>query len=369
MTENAPKKQPFVPPVFLVNSAMRLRRFFLRLADSVVPAYLPLMDRFMGAPQTMLVYSAARLRIADHLKDGPLTSAELAQKTGAEAEALDRAMRALDSIGVFRLRGDGRFENNHVSKALITGSPSNIRGFTEFFGMQPLVRAWTELPERLMAGQGSFERANGKHVWDWMAEDDLMRTNFVEGMSSMTQEVAPAIAASYPFGEVRKVCDVGGGVGIVLAAALNRHPHLQGMLFDSAAMLGEASAHLEKHGIAGRVELCPGSFFETIPRGADAYLLKTVLHNWPDEDALKILRNVRAAMDPGHRLLVADFLVEHDPINTLVPFMDIAGMMIFGGRERSPAVLSEMFTATGFRLGRVIELPGRQAVFEGIALS
>lgn len=361
-------KTPFVPPVPLVNAALRLRRFLLRAADAVVPPYLPLLDRFMGAPTTMMVYTAARLRIADHLKDGPHSSAELAAKTGADPDSLERILRALDAVGVFRRLPDGRFANNRVSSGMITGADAGIRGFAEFFGMPPLLRAWSEIPARLREGQGAFERANGKPVWEWMSGDTEMCANFVEGMSSMTEVVAPAIAAAYPFGEVNRVCDVGGGVGIVLSAVLKRHPHIQGVLFDSHSMLHEAGKHLAQRGVAHRVELVPGSFFESIPRGADTYLLKTVLHNWEDALAMQILKNCRAAMEPGHRLLIADFLVEDDPLSTLVPFMDITGMMVFGGRERAPHVLAKMFAESGFLYKRALPLPGCQAIFEGVAI-
>lgn len=360
--------KPFVPPVFLVNTALRLRRFLLRAADAVVPPYVGLLDRFMGAASTMMVHSAAQLHIADELAAGPLDAAELARRTKTHAETLERVMSVLVSVGVFRRAPDGRFANNHVSSAMLTGTDANIRGFAEFFGTEPIVRAWTRIPQTLRDGVGAFEATHGKPVWQWMDEEPSVRAAFVEGMSSMTELVAPAIAQAYPFNEVKVLCDVGGGVGIVLAAALKQHPHLRGVLFDSEGMLSEAGPFLEAHGVADRVERTPGSFFDRVPRGADAYLLKTVLHNWDDERALKILRNCRAAMDPGHRLIVPDFLVVPDAFAPLVPYMDLAGMMIFSGRERSVEQLKRMFAETGFRYTRMMPLPGVQAVYEGVAV-
>lgn len=363
----ASRKDPFVPPVFLVNTVLRLRRFLLRLADAVVPSYMALYDKFMGAAHTMLVHSAAKLRLADHLADGPLTALELAQRTQTKPDVLQRVLEALCSIGVFRQLSDGRFANNKTSEGMLTGVEGGVRGFAEFFGYGPVLQAWNQLPAQLKDGDVTFEKIHGVPVWDWMSKEPGVLAAFAEGMSSMTEVVAPAIAAAYPFGEVKKICDVGGGVGIVLAACLRKHGHLEGMLFDSEAMLTEAHAHLEANGISHRVHTVPGSFFDTVPRGADAYILKTVLHNWPDEAAIRILKNCRAAMDPGHRLLVPDFLVEPDQITTLVPFMDMAGMMIFSGRERSAQVLSDMFSRTGFKMDRSWPLPGRQIVYEARA--
>jgi hypothetical protein len=363
-----PVKHPTIPPVFVVNTAMRLRRALLRAADAVVPGYLAVMDRFMGAANTRLVATAANLRIADMLVGGPLSVEELATRTNTDAVALDRTLRVLTSINVFRRLRDGRYANNKISASMVTGTPGNIRGFARFFDLEEIHRAWGDLPNTLRDGSHGFARANGRSVWEWMAEDEEARTSFVEGMSSMTEEVAHAIAAAYPFQEVSTVCDVGGGVGIVLAAVLRRHPHLRGVLFDHHSMLDEARAHLSRKGISDRVELAAGSFFESIPRGADAYLLKTVLHNWPDEDALRILRNCRAAMEPGQRLVVEDFLGERDTPSTLVPYMDLAGMLIFSGRERSPEEFDGLFTQVGFRTGRVVPIPGSQVVIEAVAV-
>lgn len=364
----ASRRDPFVPPVFLVDSALRVRRALLRLADMVVPSYLAIMDNFMGAARTMLLHSVAKLHVADHLAQGPLSIAELASRTQSDPDALERVMLALVAIGFFKQESNGHFANNRISANLITGTESGVRGFAQFFGEESIIRAWRSIPEMLRTGKAGFDSVQGRSVWDWLALDDDARRAFVEGMSSMTEVVAPAIAAAYPFGEVKKVCDVGGGVGIVLAACLRKYPHLQGVLFESESMLGEARVYLDAHGIGDRVECVPGSFFDSVPRGADAYVMKTVLHNWPDDKALLILRNCRAAMDRGQRLVIADFLVEKDPISTLVPFMDLAGLMIFGGRERSAASLDVLFEQSGFRRARQWPLPGRQIVYEAFAV-
>ncbi len=362
------KPQSPVVPIFLVNFVLRLRRFLLRAADAVVPPYLVMLDHFMGAATTSMLHSAVQLHIPDLLSKGPLSVAELAQKTETSPDMLDRMLRALVSMNVFRRLSDGRYANNNVSANLITGALGGTRGFSEFFGKEEIIRSYLDLPNTLRDGVCSFDRVNGKSVWDWMASDDTVRAAFVEGMSAMTEVVSPSIAANYPFDEVNTVCDVGGGVGIVLTAVLRRHPHLKGILYDSEAMLNEAKPYLADWGVADRVELKAGSFFDSIPHGADAYILKTVLHNWNDANAKKILRNCRAVMNPGQRLLVPDFLDVPDPVINLVPYMDIAGMMVYSGRERPPEVLAGLFKETGFKFGRTMPLPGCQAVFEGIAV-
>jgi O-methyltransferase domain/Dimerisation domain len=362
------QKQSSVPPVFLVNTVLRLRRFLIRLADSIVPPYLTTYDRFMGAAHTSLMHTAAQLRIADLLKDGPLTSEEIAKHTNSHPDSLDRVMQALVSINVFRRMRNGTYANNKVSSGLITGSKGSNRGFAEFFGMEPILLAWADLPNALKDGSTSFDRIHGKSLWQWMERDSKALANFVEGMSSMTEIVSPSIATLYPFKEVKTLCDVGGGVGIVLASVLRKHPHLKAILHDSPTMLNKATSHLESWGVSDRVTLVPGSFFEEVPSGADAYIIKTVLHNWNDENVLLILRNCRKAMTKGNRLLVADFLHTIDSVTTLSPFMDLMGLSISSGREREVEYLIRLFSQTGFKYTRTIELPGRQAIFEAVAV-
>jgi len=245
-------RSPFVPPVWLVGAVLRLRRALLRAADAIVPSYLGLHDRFMGAAMSALVRTAAELRIADLLVDGPLDATQIAARTGTRPDLVDRALRALISIGVFRRNRDGTYRNNHVSKGLITGAKDNTRGFNEFFGLEPVMRGWAQLPKTLREGGVGFEHAHGKSTWEWMAGEAQARTAFVDGMTSMTELVAWPVAASYPFDEVKTLCDVGGGGGVMLGVILTKHPHLRGILAEDASMLREAPAFLKRFGMTPR---------------------------------------------------------------------------------------------------------------------
>lgn len=189
------------PPVFLVDVALRLRRFFLRAADAVVPPYVALIDRFFGAATTMLLHSAAELRLADLLAKEPLSADEIAARCNTDPAMTERVLRALVGIGVFAHRADGKYENNRVAQALRTGTPGSVRGFVEFFGIPEIVDTWQSLPSVLRGGGVGFQRVHGRGVWDWMATSKVGASAFVEGMSSMTDEVASSIAESYPFGD------------------------------------------------------------------------------------------------------------------------------------------------------------------------
>lgn len=357
------------PPLFVINAALKLRSLLLRAADRVVPPYLAVLDRMQGTSCTMVMHAAARLRIADVLAaSGPLTSAELAQRVGLPEAGLDRLMFSLEALGFFSRDAEGRHGMNYPARGLLTGAPGSARGFAEFFGSEALLRAWADFDRSLQTGECAFDRVHARSVWDWMDAEEGPRRAFVEGMSAITEFGAPGVAAAYPFHRFGRLCDVGGGSGAQLAAILQAHPRLNGVLFDSQAMLDEAPPRLKAAGVSDRVTLTPGSFFDTVPAGADAYLFKTVLHNWDDARALRILRNVRAAMPAGKHVLAVDFLRGPESPGTLVPFMDLLGMCFFSGRERTREDMAALYREAGFRLDDVVPVPGSMAIFEGVAV-
>jgi len=184
-------------------------------------------------------------------------------------------------------------------------------------------------------------------------------------MMGITVPAAPTIAATYPFGEVRRVCDVGGGRGTLLSELLLRHPHLSGVLCESPAVIDSARSLLRQRGVEDRVELAPGNFFDSVPSDCDAYLLKNVLHDWDDEHCARILDTCRSAMRPGDKLLIVEFVVEKNEV-AFPALMDVAMLTQCGGRERTRAEFERLLRASGFRMARVFDTPG-QSIIEGIA--
>jgi SAM-dependent methyltransferase len=360
---------PAPAPRLLAAAALRLRRVLLAAADMVVPAPAALFEQIAGYMHTHLLRAAARLRLADLLAAGPASAEELAARAGVEAESLRRLLRGLVTLGVFSRRRDGRFRNNRMSQALLSQAALSLRDCALYFGSEAQLRAWDQL-ERTLAGGGSgFERAHGMTTWEWFERHPEEGEAFAGTMVGMTRLFAPGIAAAYPFGEVRRLCDVGGGHGDLLAEVLLRHPQLAAVLLDAGGVLATARPFLAARGVLARVELLAGSFFEAVPAGCDAYLLKNVLHDWDDERAARILNNCRRAMRPGHRLLVVETVVEQDTTRELGPLSDLQMMVVCsGGRERSRAEFAQLFERTGFRLRRVVPAPGPMSVVEGLAV-
>ena len=353
-----PRPFPPAPPAPAVRAALWLRRALQALADLVVPAHVALIERSSGAMQTALLGVVARHGVADLLEVGPLTASELASRTGLSADALHRSLRALAAVGIFTLDAEGRFDNNRMSRALVGGQLTRTKEWVQYWTSQSNLAAWMDLERTVTTGECAFERVFGMSVWDWFDHHADEREMFAQAMMGLTVFDAPVVAGLYPFGEVATLCDVGGGRGTLLSEILLAHPHLRGVLVDAPGVLESAKALLEARGVASRVTLQAGSFFESVPRGADAYLLKNILHDWDDERSSLILRNVRGAMKPGERVLIVEMLVTKNDTTGLGPLADVQMMVICGnGRERSAEELQALLHDAGFAKGRVFTYP------------
>ena len=347
-----------------------MRKALLRAADAVVPAQLAVFDRMTAMMGSHVVTELARLGVADLLDERSMTAAELAARTESDPSAMLRAMRGAVSMGVFARDGAGRYANNRLSSTLRSREAHDLRSVARYFGSRSNALAWCDFPETLRTGKNAFERVHGKSIWEWFDEHPAERETFAKSMMAMTLVDAPGIAATYPFADVRNLCDVAGGRGTLLSEILVRHPHLRAVLFDNPGVLDSARELLGTRGVADRVELVAGSFFDvgSVPRGADTYVLKNVLHDWDDERCIAILQNCRAAMDRGGRLLVIEALVE-EGCEDYGALADLHMMIVCcDGRERGRAEYEKLLVTSGFRLERVMEAPTPVAILEAIAV-
>jgi hypothetical protein len=364
------------PPRLLAAAALRLRRALRALSDLVVPAPAALFELTAGFMQTHLLRAAARLRLAELLAAGPASVEELAARAGVEADGLRRLLRGLATLGVFALRRDGRYGNNRLSRTLLAEAPISLRDSALYFGSEAQLSAWGALEAVLGGGGGAgsasgasgFERIHGVTTWEWFDRHPEEQEAFAGTMVGITRLYAPGVASCYPFGEARRLCDVGGGHGDLLAEVLLRHPHLAAVLVDSPGVLATARPFLAARGVLERIELVAGSFFDGVPAGCDVYLLKNILHDWDDERALRILASCRRAMQPGHRLLVVEALVEEHTTRDIGPLSDLQMMVVCGGRERAAGEYARLFERAGFRPGQVVPTPGPMSVVEAIAV-
>ena len=367
----APKALRSPPPRPVVRAAFALYGALLRAAEQVLPAEVTMMQRIGGFWSTALLRVAARLAIAEHLAAGPMTAAELARLTGANEDALHRSLRALAAMGIFHLDGRGRFSNNRLSDTLRQGRVSSMKDIAEYFGSASNLAAWNDFERTVMTGESAFSRVHGVSVWDWFASHpDEMRA-FAGSMTSMTEQAAPAIAGAYPFGNHARICDIAGSKGTLLAEILVQHPQARGVLFDAPHVLAEASPYLRTRGVEARVETVAGSFFEAIPEGCDAYVLKDILHDWDDARCVTILENCRRAMVGSAngardtRLLVAEVLVDRVSTEPPGPLIDVQMLAVCdGGRQRTAGEMGALFTRCGLELRAVHPSPMPNSVIE-----
>ena len=364
-------KPPAAPPRPIVRLVMSLRNRLFRLTDKMVPAQVALIERIGSYYLLHALKAAAHLKIADHLAGGPKTPAELARLTGAGEEALGRLLRALASYGVFGFAED-RYRQNRLSSVLREGAQGSLRELVMFVSSPYHLNAWDNFVDNVATGKNAFHAAHGRGMFDYLKEHPVDAAHFAGAMVSLTEMDAPTLAASYDFGglgEGAKVCDVAGGRGTLLATILVRHQKLRGVLFDEASVIATAGEFLASYGVASRVDLVAGNFFQSVPSGCAVYILKDILHDWNDEQALVILKVIRAAMKPGAILLIAEMVVDQPENRFFGTLLDLEMLAIMdNGRQRSLTQFRAMFEQSGFRYSKIIPAASPTSLVEAVAV-
>jgi hypothetical protein len=300
------------------------------------------------------LYVAAKLGIADLLQSGPKTAQELAEATGTHAPSLYRILRALTSAGLFKRESDDRFALTSLSETLVTGVPGSVRWFIISELGQEHYPAWGNLMHSVKTGEIAFDNFFGMDIWKYFAQNPADAAVFNDSMSGMTAAANEAITSVYDFSQFRKVIDVGGGHGGLITSILQKNPQTKGVLFDAPVVIEGARPKLESAGLADRCETIAGDFFQAVPAGGDAYVMKWIIHDWEDEKAIRILKNCREHMQPNSRLIIVDCVVPENDEPDFSKTFDLNMMVMTGGKERTAAEFRELLSAAGFELLRVI---------------
>ena len=311
---------------------------------------------------TQAVLVAARLGIPDLVAVGPRSAAELAEETGTHPDALARLLRALVVLDVLAREDDGRFSVTPLSRALEDG-PGSIRALAEFIG-EVTWRPWGALGHSVATGEAAFRHEYGEGIFEHLARDPEAAHAFQAWMTDQSRLQSEALLGAIDLTGVERLVDVGGGRGTLLAALLEANPGLRGVLYDRPEVASTAEV-LAAAGIADRAEAVGGDFFESVPEGADRYVVKLVVHDWDDERAIRILDSVRRAIPPlGLLLLAVHLLPDGDGYDHAV-WLDLNMLvMTDGGRERTVAEYRDLLARAGFRLTRVIPTSGPMSVIE-----
>jgi hypothetical protein len=323
-----------------------------------------LLQMIVGSWVSRAIYVAAKLRVADHLKDGPRAAEELAAAAGVAPRPLYRLLRALAGAGVFARDADGRFRLNPLAQPLREGGPESLRALAVMIGEEQ-DRCWDDLFETVRTGEPAFERLYGRPLFAYLGEHPEQAKVFDAAMTGFSGRAMRAVLDAYDLSGVATLADVGGGLGTNLTAALGRYPALRGLLFDRPHVVERARPVLEAAGVWGRCAAAGGDFFEAVPRGPDAYLLGHILHDWDDARAGLILDNLRRAMPAGAKLLLVEYVLPEGDGASFGKLLDLHMMVALGGQERTEAEYRRLFAAHGFRLTRVVPTAGDVSVIEG----
>jgi hypothetical protein len=296
------------------------------------------------------LHVAAVLGIADLLADGPRGAGELAEASGSDPDTLYRLLRALASVGVFAELEGRRFASTPLGDGLRSDAPGSLRAMAVVLGTPYLWDAWGELLHSVRTGENAFRHLHGMSVWDFRVEHPEDGVAFDEWMTAQTARIDASLLDAFDFGRFGLVADVGGGRGALLATLLSACPEMRGILFDQPHVVAGAASPLEAAGVADRCELVGGSFFDAVPEGADAYILKWIIHDWEDGEATAILRSCRQAMPDHGRLLMIERILGPPNARPEAKFMDLHMLVGPGGRERSHEEYDALLGAAGFEL-------------------
>ncbi len=298
---------------------------------------------------------AAELGVADLVADGPRSVDDLAGATGSHAPSLYRLLRALAAHGMFEELQGQRFAQTPRSATLASTHPRSLRDVARMFGSEWEWRSWAALPHSIRTGQPSVDAVYGMSLWQYFEDvDPAAGAVFDAAMTGGSSRLTPAIVAAYDFSAFATLVDVGGGRGHLLAAVLQANPRLRGVLFDRPSAVASLHDSLRALGVAERVEVVAGSFFDRVTPGADAYLVKFVLHNWDDESAGQILGRLREAVPAHGRLLLVERVLSRATDFPGATLVDLVMLKNHAGRERTEGEFRELLSSAGFELAHVV---------------
>jgi hypothetical protein len=311
-----------------------------------------------GFQVSRAIHVAVQLGLADRLADRSQTPAALAPLVDADPDALGRLMRALAAVGLFHEGEDGRFAPTPLGSGLCHGRAGSQAAWAGLVGGPEIWAGWGALLHAVRTGETGFGHVHGCDVWEYRARDADASARFDRAMRENSAAAADAVAAAFDFAPVRRLVDVGGGDGALLAGLLRRHPGLHGILMDRAHVVARAADVLAAAGVSGRCAVVAGDFFAAVPGDGDAYLLKAILHDWDDPDAARILAVVRAAMPATAPLLVVERILAPPNQGAEGRLSDLNMLVNTGGRERTAPEFAELLRAGGFALDRVVPTAG-----------
>ncbi|KAA5545393.1 methyltransferase [Roseiconus nitratireducens] len=330
-----------------------------------IPPHAILGQLVTGHWTTQVIHAAAKFGIADLLAEGSKSVDELADATDTQPELLYRLLRALASIGIFAEQDDKHFKLTPLAEPLRSNVPGSQRSLALMMGDEQY-RAWGNLVDAVRTGDNAYEKIFGKAIFDHLAEQPEKARIFDDAMTGIHGRETREILDAYDFSAINVLADIGGGNGSNITAILQKHTATRGILFDLHHVIERARPNIQSAGLADRCELIDGDFFRSVPAGADAYLMRHIIHDWDDEKSITILKNCHQVMSPGTRLLLVESVIPPGNEPFMGKFLDLTMMLIPGGKERTEDEYQRLYDAAGFDLVRVVPTNSEVSVIEGL---
>lgn len=330
--------------------------------------YDTMMNLISGFWVSQLLFTVAKLGVADELVKGPLAAETIAKRVGANAPYLRRVMRALASLGVFSEDATGRFRLTPLAQTLRSNHPGSLRDFILMIIDDYNWKAWGELSEVITTGESPFEHVHQMSFFEYLREHPDKEQRFAASMASVSTVETGAVVQAYPFGEFSRLVELGGAHGHLLATILRRHRKLKGVLYDLPDVVAGVaeSGFVTAPEVRDRCEAMGGDFFDFVPEGSDGYLMKHIIHDWDDERCVRILKNCCEAMKSEGRVLVVENVVKPGNGADTVKLMDVNMMVAApGGLERTRDEFRTLFGEAGLRLKRIIPTEASVSILEG----
>jgi SAM-dependent methyltransferase len=322
-----------------------------------------LLRQMTGGWVTQAIYVASELGIADLLIAGPRTAGELAEQTNTKSDGLYRVLRALASVGIFSEDADGRFSLTAAAENLRSDAPNSLRPFGIMVGAE-FYESWGKLLQSVQTGKEGFQERYGVRFFEYMTEHPERHAIYDKAMMVYGVAETEAMLDAYDFSVFGTVADIGGGVGRMLTAILERYPAVDGILFDLPAVAERSRAAIASTDIAERCRVVGGDFFSSVP-AADGYVLRHIVHDWDDDEAAAILRNCREAMNPDGRVLVVETVIPPMDEPCFGKWLDLM-MLVVGGRERTAEQYRRLFARAGLEVSRIVPTAHEVSVVEGV---
>ncbi|MCX6248996.1 MAG: methyltransferase [Bacteroidetes bacterium] len=355
-----------LPPIRFIRALNAFRSGLFRLYSRSFPANVVMYERFTAFWILPAIRVAAELDIAGILEKEPMTIEQLAVRTDSNPGSLSRMMRALSSEGIFKKNKTGQYKNTSLSRVLSDG-----KGSLRFAMMQHLGslnwNLFSEFPHTIKTGKSAFSMVYGQKIYDYLSGHPHESELFDRSMTNLSEISIEPVLSAMDFSNYPVIADIGGGEGLLLSSILYQHKSSSGILFDLPEGLTRSGIILNKYGVANRVKVMEGTFFDTAPAGADAYILKNILHNWSDEECLKILKNIVEVLPARGKILILEMVIDEKNHSSFGKLIDLQ-MMLFmeHGKERTRKEFESLFDQAGLRLNKIIQTVAPIRVIEAV---